>query len=169
MLWALVLRLSLWWRDNTQTISFVTLYGGQFTLSTQLIGLYYWGYYYWCLIQFKILETNFLRVVWRTVRSITNEIFGLKGLNFSLPVGTKSIHSFLGTRCADLFCLFWSFYRAVKTFYQAGLVVEPSGAAAFAALQANKIPDLSEGSNVVAIVTGGNVTPEELCDLMNCN
>ncbi|XP_058949463.2 L-threonine ammonia-lyase isoform X1 [Pocillopora verrucosa] len=59
--------------------------------------------------------------------------------------------------------------RAVKTFYQAGLVVEPSGAAAFAALQANKIPDLSEGSNVVAIVTGGNVTPEELCDLMNCN
>ena len=103
------------------------------------------------------------------VRSITNEIFGLKGLNFSLPVGTKSIHSFFGTRCADLFCLFWSFYRAVKTFYQAGLVVEPSGAAAFAALQANKIPDLSEGSNVVAIVTGGNVTPEELCDLMNCN
>ncbi|PFX13203.1 uncharacterized protein LOC111346337 [Stylophora pistillata] len=58
---------------------------------------------------------------------------------------------------------------AVKTFYQAGLVVEPSGAAAFAALQANKIPDASEGSNIVAIVTGGNITPEELCDLMNCS
>ena len=57
----------------------------------------------------------------------------------------------------------------MKTFYQAGLVVEPSCAAAFAALQANKIHDLSEGSNVVAIVTGGNVTPEELCDFMNCN
>jgi len=56
---------------------------------------------------------------------------------------------------------------AVKTFFQAGLVVEPSGAAAFAALQANKIPDLLPGSNVVVMVTGGNVTPEELCDLIS--
>ena len=59
------------------------------------------------------------------------------------------------------------YYRAVKTFFQAGLVVEPSGAAAFAALQANKIPDLLPGSNVVVMVTGGNVTPEELCDLIS--
>ncbi|CAH3167375.1 unnamed protein product [Porites evermanni] len=56
--------------------------------------------------------------------------------------------------------------RAVKTFYQAGLVVEPSGAAAFAALQSDKIPDLLPGSNVVVMVTGGNVTTEELCDLV---
>ena len=55
----------------------------------------------------------------------------------------------------------------MKTFFQAGLVVEPSGAAAFAALQANKIPDLLPGSNVVVMVTGGNVTPEELCDLIS--
>lgn len=56
--------------------------------------------------------------------------------------------------------------RAVKTFYKAGLVVEPSGAAAFAALQSDKIPDLLPGSNVVVMVTGGNVTTEELCDLV---
>ena len=57
-------------------------------------------------------------------------------------------------------------HRAVKTFYQAGLVVEPSGAAAFATLQSDKIPDLLPGSNVVVMVTGGNVTTEELCDLV---
>jgi len=56
---------------------------------------------------------------------------------------------------------------AVKTFFHAGLVVEPSGAAAFAALQANKIPDVMPGSNVVVMVTGGNITPEELCDLIS--
>ncbi|KAK2571529.1 Serine racemase [Acropora cervicornis] len=55
--------------------------------------------------------------------------------------------------------------RAVKTFFNTGLVVEPAGAAAFAALQSNKIPDLSPESCVVAIVTGGNITPEELMDI----
>ena len=57
----------------------------------------------------------------------------------------------------------------MKTFYHAGLVVEPSGAAAFAALQANKIPDLVPGSNIVVMVTGGNITPEELCNLIKCS
>ncbi|XP_077987244.1 serine racemase-like isoform X4 [Glandiceps talaboti] len=52
--------------------------------------------------------------------------------------------------------------KAVKTLYGAGLVVEPSGAAAFAALQNNKIPDV-EGKKVVVVLTGGNVTPQELC------
>jgi len=55
----------------------------------------------------------------------------------------------------------------VKTFFNAGLVVEPSGAAAFAALQANKIPDVMPGNNVVVMVTGGNITPEELCHLIS--
>ncbi|XP_029201624.2 L-threonine dehydratase catabolic TdcB-like isoform X1 [Acropora millepora] len=54
---------------------------------------------------------------------------------------------------------------AVKTFFNTGLVVEPAGAAAFAALQSSKIPDLSPESCVVAIVTGGNITPEELMDI----
>lgn len=56
---------------------------------------------------------------------------------------------------------------AVKTFFYAGLVVEPSGAAAFAALQANKVPAVMPGSNVVVMVTGGNITPEELCHLIS--
>lgn len=55
----------------------------------------------------------------------------------------------------------------MQTFFHAGLVVEPSGAAAFAALQSNKIPDVLPGSNVVVMVTGGNVTPEELCNLIS--
>ncbi|KAK5602556.1 hypothetical protein CRENBAI_008996 [Crenichthys baileyi] len=50
---------------------------------------------------------------------------------------------------------------AVSTLYRSGLVVEPSGAAAFAALVNNKIPDL-EGKNVVCILSGGNVGKDEL-------
>ncbi|MED6248543.1 hypothetical protein ATANTOWER_001755 [Ataeniobius toweri] len=50
---------------------------------------------------------------------------------------------------------------AVSTLYRAGLVVEPSGSAAFAALVNNKIPDL-EGKNVVCILSGGNVGKDEL-------
>lgn len=49
----------------------------------------------------------------------------------------------------------------MKTLYNAGLVVEPSGAAAFAALQSKKVPDV-EGKRVVVMVTGGNVTIEDL-------
>ncbi|XP_065066648.1 probable serine racemase [Rhopilema esculentum] len=50
---------------------------------------------------------------------------------------------------------------AVKLLYKVGLVVEPSGAAAVAAVLSNKVPDI-EGKKVVAFITGGNVTPEEL-------
>ena len=45
-----------------------------------------------------------------------------------------------------------------------GLYVEPSGAAAFAALRHNKVPDVA-GKRVVVVVTGGNVDAEELCNL----
>ena len=34
---------------------------------------------YW-LIQFQILQTNITKIVWQTVRRITNEILGVKGL-----------------------------------------------------------------------------------------
>ena len=54
---------------------------------------------------------------------------------------------------------------ATSFLYKAGLVVEPSGAAAFAALRSGKIPDV-KGRRVVAVITGGNVTPEELTGLM---
>ena len=33
------------------------------------------------LIQYQILQTNITRIVWQTVRRITNEILGIKGLN----------------------------------------------------------------------------------------
>ncbi|KAM4523565.1 L-threonine ammonia-lyase-like [Fundulus diaphanus] len=50
---------------------------------------------------------------------------------------------------------------AVSALYRAGLVVEPAGSAAFAALANNKIPDL-EGKKVVCILSGGNVGKDEL-------
>ncbi|XP_019732680.1 uncharacterized protein LOC109520137 [Hippocampus comes] len=50
---------------------------------------------------------------------------------------------------------------AVSTLYRAGLVVEPSGSAAFAAIAAGKIPRL-EGRNVVCILSGGNIGKDEL-------
>lgn len=49
----------------------------------------------------------------------------------------------------------------VSTLYRAGLVVEPSGCAAFAAIVNNKIPDL-EGKKVVCILSGGNIGKDEL-------
>jgi len=52
-------------------------------------------------------------------------------------------------------------FSAIKTLFDIGFVVEPSGAAAFAALQSNKVPDV-EGKSVVVLVTGGNVTPADL-------
>lgn len=50
---------------------------------------------------------------------------------------------------------------SVMTLYNAGLVVEPSGAAAFAALQHGKVPDVND-KTVVVVITGGNMSPEEL-------
>ncbi|XP_051976468.1 L-threonine dehydratase biosynthetic IlvA [Xyrauchen texanus] len=50
---------------------------------------------------------------------------------------------------------------AVSTLYKAGLVVEPSGTAAFAAIMNDKIPDIN-GRNVVVILSGGNIGKDEL-------
>ena len=47
-----------------------------------------------------------------------------------------------------------------------GLYVEPSGSAAFAALRHGKVPD-AQNKTVVVVVTGSNVTPEELVELKN--
>lgn len=52
---------------------------------------------------------------------------------------------------------------AVSTLYRCGLVVEPSGSAAFAAIVSNKIPEL-EGKNVVCILSGGNIGKDELAN-----
>ena len=32
------------------------------------------------MIQYQILQTNIMRIVWKMVRRITNEILGVKGL-----------------------------------------------------------------------------------------
>uniref|UniRef100_G3Q5J1 L-serine deaminase n=1 Tax=Gasterosteus aculeatus aculeatus TaxID=481459 RepID=G3Q5J1_GASAC len=50
---------------------------------------------------------------------------------------------------------------AVSTLYRSGLVVEPSGCAAFAAIVNDKIPEL-EGKTVVCILSGGNIGKDEL-------
>ncbi|XP_026182527.1 L-threonine dehydratase catabolic TdcB-like [Mastacembelus armatus] len=52
---------------------------------------------------------------------------------------------------------------AVSTLYRSGLVVEPSGSAAFAAIVNNKIPEL-EGKDVVCIISGGNIGKDELAN-----
>lgn len=52
----------------------------------------------------------------------------------------------------------------VKRLYHAGLVVEASGSAAMAAMLFGKIPNVN-GKNVVIVITGGNVTPDEMVKL----
>jgi threonine synthase len=53
----------------------------------------------------------------------------------------------------------------VCTLFSHGLVVEPSGAAAFTALRTGKIPDIV-GKKVVVVITGGNITEKELAHFM---
>ncbi|KAJ3612427.1 hypothetical protein NHX12_020703 [Muraenolepis orangiensis] len=53
---------------------------------------------------------------------------------------------------------------AVSVLYRSGLVVEPSGAAAFAAVLAgDRIPDVA-GRSVVCILSGGNMGKDELAN-----
>ncbi|KAJ8245658.1 hypothetical protein GJAV_G00273080 [Gymnothorax javanicus] len=52
---------------------------------------------------------------------------------------------------------------AVSTLYRSGLLVEPSGAAAFAAVANDRIPDIS-GKTVVVILSGGNIGKDELAN-----
>lgn len=54
---------------------------------------------------------------------------------------------------------------AVTELYRHGLVVEPSGAAGYAALAFGKVPEV-KGKKIVIVITGGNVTPEELQQIM---
>lgn len=60
---------------------------------------------------------------------------------------------------------------AVKAAFNHGLVVEPAGAAGLAAVLSGKLEDKEGGKgslcgkNVVVVLTGGNVSPQELVDL----
>uniref|UniRef100_H2YVS6 L-serine ammonia-lyase n=1 Tax=Ciona savignyi TaxID=51511 RepID=H2YVS6_CIOSA len=53
--------------------------------------------------------------------------------------------------------------KATKQLFERGLVVEPSGAAAFAALVSGKVPELK--GTVVVVVTGGNASATELSEV----
>ena len=47
------------------------------------------------LIQYQILQTNITRTVWQTVRIITNEILGVKGLKLTTSIdNVKGINVF---------------------------------------------------------------------------
>ena len=54
--------------------------------------------------------------------------------------------------------------RAVMQLYRQGLVVEPSGAVGYAALALGLVPDV-QGRRVVVVVSGGNVSVDELADI----
>lgn len=56
--------------------------------------------------------------------------------------------------------------ESVGILYHSGLVVEPSGAAAFTAVRCGKITGM-EGKKVVVVLTGSNVSPEELTKLVD--
>ena len=55
--------------------------------------------------------------------------------------------------------------ESVSILYHSGLVVEPSGTAAFTAVRCGKIAGI-EGKKVVVVLTGSNVSPEELTRLV---
>ncbi|XP_041377976.1 L-threonine dehydratase catabolic TdcB-like [Gigantopelta aegis] len=55
--------------------------------------------------------------------------------------------------------------KTVDALYRRGLVVEPSGAAAMAAMIYGKIPDV-QNKKVVVLISGGNITPEEMNQLL---
>ena len=57
--------------------------------------------------------------------------------------------------------------KGVKVLYENGLVVEPSGAAAFAALKFEKISGV-KGKRVVVTISGSNVSPQEMFELHKC-
>jgi len=57
-----------------------------------------------------------------------------------------------------------SIVRAVHQLYRQGLVVEPSGAVGYAALALGLVPD-TEGRKVVVVVSGGNISGDEMSDI----
>ena len=43
------------------------------------------------LIQYQILKTNITRTIWQTVRRITNEIVGIRGLKWLLYLSSHGV------------------------------------------------------------------------------
>ncbi|ESO85316.1 hypothetical protein LOTGIDRAFT_130508 [Lottia gigantea] len=91
-----------------------------------------------------------------------------------LPAGVSAaIRSKLKRTCCQIYAIesessptmFEKILNATKKLFDVGLIVEPSGSAAMAALLSNKIPDV-KFKKVVVIVSGGNITPDELKELI---
>ena len=55
--------------------------------------------------------------------------------------------------------------QCMNMLFLRGIKAEPSGCAAMAAIVNKRVPDV-EGKDVVVVVTGGNVTVEELYRLL---
>ena len=55
--------------------------------------------------------------------------------------------------------------RSTAILYAAGLVAEPAGAAAFAALIMGKVPEDIKGKEVCVVVTGSNVSTAQMLDV----
>lgn len=55
--------------------------------------------------------------------------------------------------------------EATSVLYRSGVVAEPAGAAAFAALIKGKVPETLEGKEVCVVVTGGNVSVAQMAQL----
>ena len=55
--------------------------------------------------------------------------------------------------------------EATTLLYDAGVVAEPAGAAAFAALIKGKIPESLEGKEVCVVVTGSNVSVRQMVEV----
>ena len=53
--------------------------------------------------------------------------------------------------------------EATRALHSVGILVEPSGAAALAAVKAGKIGSIA-GKKVAIILTGSNISPKEICD-----
>lgn len=54
----------------------------------------------------------------------------------------------------------------MEILFERGIKVEPSGCAAMAAILNNHVPDV-EGKDVLVLVTGGNVSVEDLYQLLH--
>ena len=56
---------------------------------------------------------------------------------------------------------------AVASAFENGLVVEPSGAAALAAVIHEKVKPKEKEENIVIVLTGGNISPTDMSNLLH--
>jgi threonine dehydratase len=77
----------------------------------------------------------------------------------TFPVIQERVDDIVTVSDAEIVAAMRFLFERVKT------VAEPSGACAFAALLAGKVPDV-EGRRVGVTITGGNITAERFAELI---